>query len=346
VERYGAPSEQEVVAVTNTVLPTQVWFNKARGSKPQNFRGAGSEPVDPTAGKGCDFCHWRELTAEDTFGRIEAPGAVSASNLFKYNANHGVILLKEHDPLGFDAPAIADLLDVSRRWLLRAGEADPAAAHPLLLWNCLHRSGASQYHGHAQTLLSRVPLPAELQLDAASAAYRAAHGAEFLWDLVRAHRAVGLAREVAVPGGGRAWLLVSVCPYKDMEVSVVGSRLSDPTVAALTFTALRGLVDRMGMRTFNLAALNLGKGEALGDWEGPGGSGGGMAGEDPVWVRVCSRGKLSVAASDFGGLEVFGGASIGHADPVTGAAARDGQAAEMGLEWGAPGGDAQEAPSG
>ena len=31
--------------------------------------------------------------------------------------------------------------------------------------------------------------------------------------------------------------------------------------------------------------------------------------------RIVSRGKLSSQASDFGGLEVFAGASIGHTDP-------------------------------
>lgn len=41
-------------------------------------------------------------------------------------------------------------------------------------------------------------------------------------------------------------------------------------------------------------------------------------GRPPVLARLVSRGKLSAAAvvtSDFGGLEVFGGASIGHTDP-------------------------------
>jgi hypothetical protein len=35
----------------------------------------------------------------------------------------------------------------------------------------------------------------------------------------------------------------------------------------------------------------------------------------PVIARLVSRGKLSSVASDFGCLEVFGGASIGHTDP-------------------------------
>jgi hypothetical protein len=39
------------------------------------------------------------------------------------------------------------------------------------------------------------------------------------------------------------------------------------------------------------------------------------AGQPPVIARLASRGKLSSLASDFGGLEVWGGASIGHTDP-------------------------------
>lgn len=39
--------------------------------------------------------------------------------------------------------------------------------------------------------------------------------------------------------------------------------------------------------------------------------------------RVLSRGKLSSQASDYGGLEVFGGASIGHTDPMAVLAALD-----------------------
>ncbi len=44
----------------------QVWFNEVRSRKPQTFT-AGAGVVDPTGGGGpgrCDFCDWRELTAE------------------------------------------------------------------------------------------------------------------------------------------------------------------------------------------------------------------------------------------------------------------------------------------
>ncbi len=45
------------------------------------------------------------------------------------------------------------------------------------------------------------------------------------------------------------------------------------------------------------------------------------AARPPVVARLVSRGKLDGASSDFGGLEVFGGASIGHTDPYRAAAA-------------------------
>ena len=38
-------------------------------------------------GDGCDFCNWRELTAECTWGRLEETHAVSASNLFKVHGH-------------------------------------------------------------------------------------------------------------------------------------------------------------------------------------------------------------------------------------------------------------------
>jgi len=41
------------------------------------------------------------------------------------------------------------------------------------------------------------------------------------------------------------------------------------------------------------------------------------ADQRPVIARLCSRGKLSSGGSDFGGLEVWGGGSIGHTDPFT-----------------------------
>ena len=45
--------------------------------------------------------------------------------------------------------------------------------------------------------------------------------------------------------------------------------------------------------------------------------------------RLVSRGSLASKASDFGGLEVFGGASIGHTDPFAVISALDRQMQEV-----------------
>jgi hypothetical protein len=53
-----------------------------------------------------DFCQWKALTAEDSFGRFETDDVVSASNLFKYcQPCHGVVLMKHHDPLHLEGTA-------------------------------------------------------------------------------------------------------------------------------------------------------------------------------------------------------------------------------------------------
>ena len=57
-----------MVAISDTYLGTQAWYNEARASKPQTF--AAAAVADPTAAGGaCDFCRYQELTAEDIWGR-------------------------------------------------------------------------------------------------------------------------------------------------------------------------------------------------------------------------------------------------------------------------------------
>lgn len=94
----------------------------------------------------------------------------AGSNLFKACAPaHGIVLFKHHDPLAFDQEQLSDLLDAAWLWLVAASSATQAkqqppqqeqqlgqqeqlgkAPYPFLLWNCLPRAGASQFHGHAQ----------------------------------------------------------------------------------------------------------------------------------------------------------------------------------------------------
>lgn len=71
----GLPSSpqqsQIVVSVTDKFGHQQAWFNEARSKKPQLFK-ANKALSDPTLEKGhCDFCQWKEYTANDNFGRYQ-----------------------------------------------------------------------------------------------------------------------------------------------------------------------------------------------------------------------------------------------------------------------------------
>ncbi len=65
-----------------------------------------------------------------------------------------MILFKHHDPLHFSLEQLQDLISVSQQWFDQAAAAEaandaalglpPRELHPLFVWNCLPRGGASQ----------------------------------------------------------------------------------------------------------------------------------------------------------------------------------------------------------
>lgn len=211
--------------------------------------------------------------------------AVSASNLFKATQHHGLLLFKHHHPLQFSEEALGGLLDVAQRWVHQTHAHHPGdALHPMLLWNCGPRAGASQYHGHAQVVMTETPLP--------EAEQERTDDQQACCD---AHEALGLLRRL-----DSASAYAEIAPTKDCETVVTGPAL-DASFTRLMHLAMRALIDRCGVKTFNVALHGLSLTPSL-----P---------VQRITARIVSRGKLSSQASDFGALEVFGGASIGHTSP-------------------------------
>ena len=294
---------QMVVSFTNRMEGQMAMFNRDRTRKPQTFiqkQGSNASLTDTTDnGEKCDFCKWKLMTAEDTFGRIERTHAVTASNLFKYGQPyHGLALFKHHDPLAFDFEQLQDLMAVSLHWFDQAHRASQEIEegfhlhlHPFFLWNCLARSGASQYHGHAQLLLTSEPLPIHNRVAEAKRKYKTLYpnSQGYILDLFRALEEVGLALPCE-----STWIAASPCPVKDMETLILGKALDDPSFVRALLFSLRTLIDDLGVESFNVGIIME---------------------EGRVMARVVSRGKTNQTASDFGALEVIGGASIGHSDP-------------------------------
>jgi len=240
-QKYGMDrnNHQSVVCMSNRFTLEQSWFNEARSKKPQTFKADHHHFIDNTEnGLKCDFCKWKEFTAEDTWGRIELRHAVTASNLFKYGEPfHGLVLFKHHDPVRFSLDQLADFFHASELWFKNSIQKDPTAVHPFFIWNCGPRAGASQFHGHGQLMLTRIPVPVQARMDELYYRHYNAENAEngknerilqlvssnskpppfvkdissndsnnkknfgsnYFHDLLRAHWAVGLARRVSIP---------------------------------------------------------------------------------------------------------------------------------------------------
>lgn len=333
-KRFGVESDsrQLVVSFTNLVTHEQAWFNSARRLKPQTFRNS-SQAVDvndevmaqdTTGGASgtCDFCHWSTNTAADYFGRFETADVVTASNLFKYCApHHGLLLFKRHHPLEFTSDEVHQLLGCGARWFEAAAEALPAtppivspnlkvhepSLHAFLLWNCMARAGASQFHGHAQVVLSQIPFPTGLDASIAAQHYATAHnGACYFDDIWRAHERLGLATFHGPPND-RSWIFASLTPRKDAEVIIHAPLLDSASLAAVLNAALRTIIDDLGCACFNVGIYPMPSAAVK--------SVDSLFIRSRVVARVVSRGQLSGRASDFGAFEVFAGANIGRTNP-------------------------------
>lgn len=129
-------------------------------------------------------------------------------------------------------------------------------------------------------------------------------------------------------------------PFLASPTAIAGSSLSSPAFIRALHASLRALIDDMGINCFNVGMYNIDTaqcrplgsqhGDAVGRTGGssppwdlslledncqPSSTDSGDCCSKPVVARIVSRGRISAPASDFGCLEVVGGASIGHTDP-------------------------------
>ncbi len=301
IEKYfgslAAVEEQRIVKVTNLITLEGALFNGLRASRPMEARGQ-PEVEAEIAKTGDPFCHPETGTPADVFGRVQGAHCVTASNIAKYDGFHGLVIFDEHNPLVFTADGLADYVQTALAWARKAHNADNAARYFFLMWNCLWRAGASIIHGHAQMTLSRGLHYVRVEaLRRAALLYRVAHGIDYFDDLVAAHRSLGLATEY-----GSTRVLAHLTPVKEKEVLLIGPRLDREITDAL-YRVLRALIDRLGVRSFNVAVYLRPIDAVQEDWS-----------QFPVVVRVVDRGDLSNRTSDIGAMELYA-ASVIASDP-------------------------------
>ena len=135
------------------VLGEASMFNALRGKRPMAvFSGAAEyvENIVADSATDCDFCNYRNFTAMESFGRIETEHAMTAANTFKYDAPHGLIMLRKHNPAHWTQEEFLGLMDTALLWLNAAHLIYPAYAFPNLMWDILPKASASQIHPHIQ----------------------------------------------------------------------------------------------------------------------------------------------------------------------------------------------------
>ena len=299
----AAVREQTVIRVTNRATLESTLFAPLRARRPIDGSSAGMRLADEIAEtEGDPFCEPETGTPANAFGRVRGARMISGANAAAADVHHAVLVFDAHDPLAFDADLVADLLTTGRAWADAAGASDPAAAHYLLIWNCLWRAGGSIVHGHAQALLGAGAHYARLErLRRDADAYRSAHGSELLDDFVDVHRDLGL----AIDGRDGVTALAHLTPVKEREVVVIGPSgmdERDPAFAERVGETLIAFRDRIGVRSFNLAL-----------WRPP-------LDADPAWgwlrpmARIVDRGNLASRPSDIGAMELFATPIVG-SDP-------------------------------
>jgi hypothetical protein len=306
IDHFGsvdAVREQTVVRIVDRVMLEGTVFAPLRALRPVD--GNGRTPDEQRLAAEIDatrhdpFCDPLHATPAAAWGRVRGRAAMSGANAAAYDAEHGILVFNEHDPLAFDVEDVADLLALGRRWADAARATDPDADRYLFLWNCLWRAGGSIIHGHAQTLLGHGRHHARLERWRRDAsAYAASTGHRYLDDMLDVHRDLGLA--VALPG---ATLIACLTPVKERELWLVADPAVDDASTAFREAVGRVVVayrDALGVRAFNLAL-----------WRPP---------LDDTWpelrplVRILDRGAPFVRPSDIGAMELFATPIVG-SDP-------------------------------
>eukprot|EP00057_Strongylocentrotus_purpuratus_P034152 XP_794125.3 PREDICTED: uncharacterized protein LOC589390 [Strongylocentrotus purpuratus] len=297
---------QHITSIFNRYTHESAIFNPLRAKRP----GATDpgEDIDQyieeliSSSQNCDFCDFKFKTAEDTFGRIESEHAVTASNTFKYDAYHALIILKSHHPLKFSEEQFLDMFDVAMKWFLKVHSTDKQYVYPHLMWDTLPKASASQIHPHAQASVSserHYGLMEHIRLSALEYSLKN-NGQNYFTDLIQVHNALGLTTKF-----GEATAMAYLTPKKDYEVMIISPMAGKDFIRLLYYT-IRAFIDDLHLYAWSLAIF-LPKLEPYGIPK---------AEDIPAVARIISRGPPTNPRNDISAMELFAASNV-NIDPFS-----------------------------
>lgn len=301
-ENFGsleAATSQRIVRVVNLVTMEDALFNRLRARRPIELKERLGVVADLMNSKVPEpFADPLNKTPEDEFGRVEGKCCVTGANIAKYDGWHGLVILRESNPLRVSREQFGDMLDTGRTWAEKAHALDPEAKYYFFLWNCLWRAGASLVHAHAQVVLGKGMHYARIEaLRRAALAYREKYGSNYFDDLYSVHESLDLAFEHQ---GVR--IISYLTPVKEKEIIIL-ARAHDEDFKDAIYLALRVFRDVLNAITFNLAVALPPLDETPESWDG-----------FPVMARLVDRGDATSRSSDIGTMELYA-ANVISSDP-------------------------------
>jgi hypothetical protein len=304
---YREIEKQKIVKTFNRISFEGALFNEVRAKRPRVASGTGDAEQAIKESENDNFCKPLTGTPSDTFGRVKGKYCISASNVAKYDALHGLVVFKKHSPLDFAEKEVQDYFSTCTKWLGLAHRKNPTARYPFILWNCLWRSGASIIHGHIQMVLGEGMHYAEAEhFNEIRKGYTARYNSDYFEDIYNAHESIGLGVK-----RGKNKLFMSITARKEKEITIIGPSL-DKSMVSMIYSSLSCLTKDFDVESFNVGIImqpieekKLFKKE---------GKNNGWAGF-PVIVRILDRGKLSSKTTDFAGMEMYAGTRVIEGDP-------------------------------
>jgi len=292
---------QKVIQITNRLSGETTHYNPLRAKRPGSQAQQSRDYVDKIIEESkasCDLCKAENFTAEETWGRIRTPTCITAANMFKVSGpNNGLVISKTHHLLELGHNELKDMLNCAKLWFGKVHQQDRSLVFPMMVWDTLPHSGASQIHPHMQIWLGRDYEGQFKSMLRDANEYVAKYGGNYWEEMAEAHVGLGLG---VVEGGAVA--IIPLTSHKDHEVMIVAKEVNKDFIFLLSavmemYNEKLGVFCRsMGMAfppiTSRLPEASL-----------------------PAVLRVGSRGSCSSPVSDASSLDLYGVFSV-NVDPL------------------------------
>jgi hypothetical protein len=286
--------KQPILKVNNKIMFEGALFNKLRADRPMSKGKPPSTKELLDRAKKEPFADVEANTPEDTFGRLYGKSEISASNVAKYDAIHGLIIFNKANPLAFTKEETIDHFNAALSWIAAAQSENPKAKFPVIGWNCLWKAGASLVHGHMQVLVGIEEAYAVQELwRFRSTQYEYQTGKSYWEELFKVHESVGLGKKKK-----GIKMFASLTPKKEKEVTIISQEADE-----VLFTTIHKVLESykgMGVNSFNVAVMLPPKGKKDLD----------------TIVKIVDRGSLESQTTDIGIAELYLQQSVIGSDPV------------------------------